>query len=174
MLKNLLVFRMALVNILLFAGVAAAASQGWVSYIYANDHSHLTYAITGVFLFCLFGAFHRAYKTSTALNKLKDANLSIHELSELREDVRKMPVKNAYLHTGLNTLTGLGICGTVIGMSIIATSIDPNNIDVGKLLTGVSVSFMCTLVAIGTAVWLEFNTRMLDTATSLLIKDAGE
>lgn len=172
MLKNLLVMRMALLNIVLFALVGAAATQGWVQYVYQNDHSHLTYGITAFFLINLIGCFFRAQKTASALNQLKDH--SYEDQMEFRRDVSKMPIKNAYLSHASSILTGLGICGTVIGMSLIATTIDPTNINVGKLLSGVSVSFMCTLVAIGHAMWLELNVTMLNTATSLLVKDAGE
>ncbi len=168
MLKNLLLYRMILFNLLGLAVLIVSFSQGWIQYVFKSDHSHITYVIAGLFIVGIVGTFHRASKVSKALNILKTGIPS----PALREDVQKMPIKNGYLHTIMESLTAIGIAGTVIGMLIMMKDLDLANPDLGQLVKNLGIAFMCTLVGVSTTVWTSFNVRMLDTATNLLIKDS--
>ena len=168
MLKNLLIYRMTLLNIIVIAALIAAATQGWTQLVFTSDHSHVTYGIATLFSIGLIGCYTRSFKVATALNNLKNGG----EVD--RADIDKMPIKNAYLSTILNSLTGLGIMGTVIGMYIMSHNVDLASANAAQtLLSNLGVAFMCTLMGIATTVWLEFNVRILDTATALLVKDAN-
>lgn len=167
MLKNLLIYRMTLFNIIVAALLVVGAFNGYTQLVFTSDHSHVTYVIAGLFLTGLLGCYARAFKVSSALNGLKSgARLD-------RKDISKMPTKNAYLSTILNSLTGLGILGTVAGMYIMSNSVDLSSDTAAQALLGnLGIAFMCTFAGIFTTIWLEFNVRMLDTATSLLVKDS--
>lgn len=169
MLNNLLIYRMLLVNFCLFLVLGYLASKGTIQYVFANDHSGITYVITGIFTVGLVGTFHRAIKTSKALNQLKEYSIENEAPVWLKNNVAKMPVKNAYLHTIMNILTGLGIIGTTIGMAAMLGQMA--NMSQDAIVHGASIAFMCTLVGLSTAIWTEINVRMLDTATNLLVKD---
>ena len=166
MLKNLLVFRIALFNIIMLALLGAAATQGWVQYVFQSDHSRISYLISGVFALTVVGTIHRAIKVGNALNSLKSGE----EVD--RREILKMPIKNAYLHTATDSLTGLAIVGTVIGMVLMTKNLDLANPNLGELVSGIGVAFMATLTGIATAMWAAVNIRMLDTATALLVKDS--
>jgi hypothetical protein len=169
MLKNLLIYRMVLTNLVGFIALIALQTQGYVTYVFANDHSHVSYLIATLFLVGLVGTFNRAWKVSEALNVIKETGPAG---PSLRATILKMPIKNGWLTTLMNSLTGIGIVGTVIGMSLMFAGLT-DGASTTEVLKGASVAFMCTLLGVGLTVWTEFNVRMLSTATDLLIKDSG-
>ena len=167
MLKNLLIYRMTLLNIIFFALLGVGATQGYTQLVFSSDHTYVTSVISGLFLVGLFGCYNRASKVAVSLNALKSDGVVD------RADVLKMPIKNAYLSTILNNLTGLGILGTVAGMYIMSHEVDLQAANAAQILLGnLGIAFMCTFAGIFTTIWLEFNVRMLDTATALLVKDS--
>lgn len=167
MLKNLLVYRMTLFNIVVFALLGAGYFMGLTQLVFTSDHTYITSVISGLFLVGLFGCYNRAAKVAVSLNALKSGEVVD------RADVAKMPIKNAYLSTILNSLTGLGILGTVAGMYIMSNEVDLSSSGASEtLLHNLGIAFMCTFAGIFTTIWLEFNVRMLDTATALLVKDS--
>lgn len=170
MLKNLLVYRLALFNFVIALLAAFGLSQGWVQYVLFNDHSKLSYLILGVLAFGLVGTFHRALKVSKTLNLVKESPLTPTGV----RDVQKMPIKNAYLHTVMDVLTGLAIVGTIVGLVLMTKQINVSDLtgSLPTVLSGVSVAFMATLSGIVSAMVLAVNVRMLDTATALLVKDS--
>lgn len=167
MLKNLLIYRMTLFNIIMFVALGAGYSLGYTQLVFTSDHTYVTSVISALFLTGLVGCYNRAAKVSTALNALKAGEKVLHA------DIAKMPIKNAYLSTILNSLTGLGILGTVAGMYIMSHNVDLAASNAAQtLLSNLGIAFMCTFAGIFTTIWLEFNVRMLDTATALLVKDS--
>lgn len=167
MLKNLLIYRMTLLNIIVFTLLGVGATQGYTQLVFTSDHTYITSVISGLFLVGLFGCYNRASKVAVSLNALKSGE------AVDKNDIAKMPVKNAYLSTILNSLTGLGILGTVAGMYIMSHEVDLSSANAAQTLLGnLGIAFMCTFAGIFTTIWLEFNVRMLDTATALLVKDS--
>ena len=49
-LHNLLLYRFILVQIVAFGGVGYAISEGWAADLYGGDTTHLTWAITALFI----------------------------------------------------------------------------------------------------------------------------
>lgn len=167
MLKNLLIYRMFLFNVVMFALLGVGYFMGFTQLVFTSDHTYVTSVIAGLFLLGLVGSFNRAIKVGEALNTLKTGG------KVDRADILKMPIKNAYLSTILNSLTGLGILGTVAGMYIMSHNVDLQSANAAQALLGnLGIAFMCTFAGISTTIWLEFNVRMLDTATALLVKDS--
>jgi len=167
MLKNLLIYRMTLLNIIFFALLGVGYTLGYTQLVFTSDHTYITSVISGLFLVGLVGCYSRASKVAVALNNLKSGE----EVN--RADISKMPIKNAYLSTILNSLTGLGILGTVAGMYIMSHEVDLTASNAAQILLGnLGIAFMCTFAGIFTTIWLEFNVCMLNTATALLVKDS--
>lgn len=177
MLKNLLIYRIALFNIAMVALMGLFATKGWIQYVFANDHSRISFGIAALLVVGLVGCFHRATKVSKALNTLKSGEVSLGRgayTTDFQKDIAKMPIKNRYLHILLDTFTGLAIIGTLIGLVLMASSINTSDLQgsLPAVLKNVSVAFMATLTGITAAMWLAVPVCMLDTATALLVKDS--
>lgn len=174
MLKNLLLYRMTLTNLMVLAVIITTLSQGWLQLVFKSDTSHLTYAIAGLYAIGVIGCFHRATKVSQALNLLKTKrSWSGEEKKEFQNDVAKMPIKNGYLHTITENLTSVGLAGTIIGLMIMFRGLNLDAPSFPDLVQHMGTAFMCALSGVTTTALMAFNVRMLDTATNLLIKDAG-
>jgi hypothetical protein len=72
MLKNLLLFRLAILNLAGFAVAAWAWQLGYIEAVYAGDESRITLVITTLFAGGLASAWVRAQKVSRLLDLSKE------------------------------------------------------------------------------------------------------
>ena len=192
--RHLLLLRFALVNILAFGLVGAAAGQGWIDQLLAAEGSSYSIAIVLVFAAGLILSGHRASQLSQALNEVKRFELdgALPAPAYLRAAARADGQSRALLASTLklklvariapvkhiaNSLVLLGLIGTVIGFIIALAGVDPEAAAdvssigpmVSTLIDGMSVALHTTLVGSVLNVWLMVNYRLVESGTVRLL-----
>lgn len=167
-LENLLIQRLAVINLCATAAVVYGWQLGFVQMVYAADSSYICYAITALFAVGLLSVFQRALKVSHALNATK---------ADKKPDINgaKFTAKGDFIADIAQWLAVLGLVGTVVGFIIALNNInvdgDPKAM-VAQLIGGMAVAFYTTLAGGVTGLWLELNNRILRTATACMVEDA--
>jgi len=192
--SHLLILRFALINIVAFALLAAAALQGLVEKVIVSDQTYLTVAIAGVFLAGLAVCTARVWETSRNLDDAKNfdplrQSRAAEYLALLRGrsgDSRSILAATMRLSLSqrisivrqtANSLVLLGLIGTVIGFIIALSGVDPDHASdvkaitpmVSTLIQGMSTALYTTLVGAVLNVWLMVNYHLLAGGTVKLI-----
>lgn len=169
MLRNLLIYRLVLLNALGFAGVAWAAIHGYVGMVFADEKTGIGYALVALFAFGLVSTAIRAWKVSHALNALKAGRWV---------DGSKFAIKQAFIGDIATWLVTGGLIGNIVGFAVAVQGLDLSGgqdaalAAIGQMLGGMKVAFYTTLLGTLLGLWIDVNRRMLDTATALLAMDA--
>ena len=193
-LKYLLLLRFGILNLVAFALLGAAWAQGFIAKVINADITNMVILICLVFLVGLFFAGHRLLKVSKQLNAAY--NFDINQSSRASDFIKLTKGKNAasrnniaqamrlklfsrivYIKYIANSLTILGLIGTVLGFIIALSGVDPDvaanpsaiSPMVAQLIEGMSVALYTTLVGSILSVWLGLVYQMLTTGTSNLI-----
>jgi MotA/TolQ/ExbB proton channel family len=200
--RYLLLLRFVLANAVAFALLGAAAGQGWIQAILADDQGGLCRAIVAVFLVGLVWSAHRAVQLSRELNDLERfiafpgsaapaylASAIDHPADSralLASSLRlRLASRIASIRHIANSLVMLGLIGTVVGFIIalagvrpeVASDINAIGPMVSILIGGMSVALYTTLVGSVLHVWLMVNVRLLEGGTVKLLTatiEAGE
>ena len=198
-LKYLLLLRFGLVNLVAFALLGAAWAQGLVAKVINADVTNMVVLICVVFLIGLILAGYRLWKVSKQLNAAY--NFNPKERSRAADFIKKTKGKNATSRANIaqalrlklfsrivhiryisNSLTVLGLIGTVLGFIIALSGVDPDVASnpsaispmVAQLIEGMSVALYTTLVGSILSVWLGLIYQMLATGTSNLVSQIIE
>lgn len=198
-LKYLLLLRFGLVNLVAFALLGAAWAQGLVAKVINADVTNMVVLICVVFLIGLILAGYRLWKVSKQLNAAY--NFNPKERSRASDFLTKTKGKNATSRANIaqalrlklfsrivhiryisNSLTVLGLIGTVLGFIIALSGVDPDVASnpsaispmVAQLIEGMSVALYTTLVGSILSVWLGLIYQMLATGTSNLVSQIIE
>ena len=198
-LKYLLLLRFGLVNLVAFALLGAAWAQGLVAKVINADVTNMVILICVVFLIGLILAGYRLWKVSKQLNAAY--NFNKNERSRASDFLKKTKGKNATSRANIaqalrlklfsrivhiryisNSLTVLGLIGTVLGFIIALSGVDPDVASnpsaispmVAQLIEGMSVALYTTLVGSILSVWLGLIYQMLATGTSNLVSQIIE
>jgi hypothetical protein len=193
-LKYLLLLRFGLVNLIAFALLGVAWAQGLIAKVINADVTNMVVLICVVFLIGLILAGYRLWKVSKQLNAAY--NYNANESSRAADFLSKTKGKNASSRANLtqalklklfsriihiryiaNSLTILGLIGTVLGFIIALSGVDPDVASnpsaispmVAQLIEGMSVALYTTLVGSILSVWLGLIYQMLATGTSNLV-----
>lgn len=196
--------RILLVNLLGFAGVAAAYFQEYLSFLFEADTSGISYGIAGVFVIGLFFALVRAWQFGRELDAIKayragvdDGSWRVHDYLDytahanvhapLVADSLKIKLTNRVriVKFVAESLVVLGLIGTVIGFIVALQGVDPSvggNVDaiapmIATLLEGMAIALHTTLIGSVLALWLGLNVVILQTAVANLYAEivlAGE
>ena len=193
-LKYLLLLRFGIVNLVAFALLGAAWAQGLVAKVINADVTNMVILICVVFLIGLVLAGYRLWKVSKQLNAAYNYNPD--EPSRTADFLSKTKGKNASSRSNIaqalklklfsrivhiryiaNSLTVLGLIGTVLGFIIALSGVDPDIASnpsaispmVAQLIKGMSVALYTTLVGSILSVWLGLVYQMLITGTSNLV-----
>ena len=172
-LRNLLVYRLAIFNILCLVAFAWAWQRGFVADMYLPDRSYMTYAASVMFVIGTASAFARAIKISGLLNRLKSGD-------PIDINGPKTIEKQAHLDDIGSLIVTIGLTGTAIGVVMMLHSFqagsltDPAKVaeTAAMLGEGVGTAFRSTIVSAIAWMWHVVNIRMLKTATVALIEDA--
>lgn len=175
MLKNLLIYRLVIFNILCGVGVVWAWQRGFVTDMFAHDGSRMTYAAAALFGAGTLSLFWRAFKISSILNRIKAGEM-------VQVNSAKLIEKNAHLDDIGDLIVTIGLTGTAIGVVMMLHSFNPESLsDPSKVVetatmlgNGIGTAFRSTIVS--AIVWMVHivNLRMLKTATVLMIADARD
>ena len=198
-LKYLLLLRFGLVNLVAFALLGAAWAQGLVAKVINADVTNMVVLICAIFLIGLILAGYRLWKVSKQLNAAY--NYNPEERSRAADFLKKTKGKNATSRSNIaqalrlklfsrivhiryisNSLTVLGLIGTVLGFIIALSGVDPDVASnpsaispmVAQLIEGMSVALYTTLVGSILSVWLGLIYQMLATGTSNLVSQIIE
>ncbi len=193
-LKYLLLLRFGLVNLVAFALLGAAWAQGLVAKVINADITNMVLLICSVFIVGLVLAGYRLWKVSKQLNAAY--NFNPKEKSRASDFMSKTKGKDASSRANItqalklklfarivhiryiaNSLTILGLIGTVLGFIIALSGVDPDVASnpsaispmVAQLIEGMSVALYTTLVGAILSVWLGLIYQMLATGTSNLV-----
>ena len=142
-LKYLLLLRFGLVNLLAFALLGAAWAQGLVAKVINADVTNMVLLICTVFITGLILAGYRLWKVSQQLNATY--NFNPKEKSEPPDFLKQTKGKDAPSRANItqalklklfsrivhiryiaNSLTVLGLIGTVLGFIIALSGVDPD------------------------------------------------
>ena len=198
-LKYLLLLRFGLVNLVAFALLGAAWAQGLVAKVINADVTNMVILICAIFLIGLILAGYRLWKVSKQLNAAY--NYNPEKRSRAADFLTKTKGKNATSRANIaqalrlklfsrivhiryisNSLTVLGLIGTVLGFIIALSGVDPDVASnpsaispmVAQLIEGMSVALYTTLVGSILSVWLGLIYQMLATGTSNLVSQIIE
>lgn len=170
MLKNLLFYRLLIVNALAAVMVIWGFSTGYIQNLISGETRGLPYAMAALFLVGFTSTFIRASKVSNGLNTLKIDGAC---------DASKMAIKNAHIGDIGSWLVTLGLIGNIVGFTMAVSKIDlsggPDQAmhAIGAMMEGMKFAFNNTLIGTALGLWTLVNHRLLTTATSLLEKDAA-
>lgn len=163
-----LLYRLLILNAFGGAGLAWAWSEGFVQMVYKADASRICIAIAAVFCFAMFAVWREAFKISRLLDRHKSGEA-------LSLNAEKMMAKADHIFDFPDYLKGLGLFGTVVGLIMGLHGIDQTTgteAIIWQLLEGLSVAFFTTAVGWVFGTWIEFNARLINTATVSLLEDA--
>ena len=167
MLRNLLLFRLAILNACGAAALVWAWSQGFVQMVFAGDSSGTTYGIVGLFVLGLLSVFRRAVKVSRELDHMKAGTAN-------PVNGVKFIAKGEHIADIAQWCAVLGLTGTVIGFIMALYGLDINGDPkamIAHLIDGMSVAFFTTLAGGLCGMWLELCNRILLTAAHCMIED---
>lgn len=176
MLRNLLIYRFLIINLLALLGGFIAWDRGWIQSIYLNDFTYITWAITGLFVVTWLTTLRRVFGIGNTLNMIKIKRLWI--INKSQEDKAWAKVK--WLRDASGWLVGLGLLGTIIGFSHSLTGVDSGSLAtsegvsgaIGPLMEGMRVALNTTIAGSIFSMWNDVNQRMLRTAMTCAIADS--
>ena len=189
-----LILRFALINLLGFALLGIAATQGFITQVIAADRTYLSVVIFAVFVAGLVLCGWKIWRTSRELNLVRNFNPLVPSkaaeyLAKLRgssSDSRailagtlrlKLSQGIAVVRQTAGSLVLLGLIGTVIGFIIALSGVDPETASdvsavapmISTLISGMSTALYTTLVGSILNIWLMINHQLLASGTVKLI-----
>jgi hypothetical protein len=179
MLKNLLLYRMGIVNITMAALVGYLGHKGYLAMALAGDPTGITVLIAVLFLVLSSSMARRAWKTSKGMNFLKGATEAQLRVPPKGKPWTKRMAKIKHLRDGSTWLAGLGLIGTMVGFVMALNGLDVGSLTelsgvqamIPQMMTGMKVALFTSLAGLGFGMWNEVNYRMLSTATECLCED---
>jgi len=192
--KSVLLLRYALLNVVAFAMLGVAWSQGYVNKVMQADQTYLCVIIFIVFLIGLGICTVKIIQTSIETDALKTSeglrapaiagllvpNQGVHSPKQISGSARLVLAhRNSVVRHLGNTLVLLGLIGTVLGFIIALSGVDPDKAGdvstiapmVSTLIQGMSTALYTTLVGSVLNVWLMANFQMLSSGTVKLVDD---
>lgn len=179
--QGTLLLRYLVVNITGVAILCAAWLQGWLDFALNTDGTRLSLVIVAAFAVGLGLAGHRIWRLDRASAAGGVAALGYGQTSldavRLRLGDEIGTVRNI-----ANALVFLGMIGTVIGFIIALSAIDPAAAAdprkvanmVAKLVDGMGIALITTLVGAVLHLWLSINYRLLAGGATRLLADCVE
>ena len=164
--RSLLVLRYILLNVIAFALLGVAWSQGYVHMVIDADQTYLSVVIFLVFVVGLVLCTQKLWQTNSEIDALKtpeglQSKAVSHLLVQNHEGagisgsmrLRLSHRISVVKHLG-NTLVLLGLIGTVLGFIIALSGVDPETASdvnsiapmVSKLIQGMSTALYTTLI----------------------------
>jgi len=174
MLNHLLVYRLVIFNSLGLGLFAWAWQRGFVADMFGKDSSYMTYVAAALFILGSISCFARARKVGAILNVMKKGMMP-------QVNGVKFEAKAAHLDDIGDLIVTIGLTGTAIGVVMMLHSFSAGSLsDPAKIVEtatalgdGVGTAFRSTIVSAIAWCWHLVNLRMLKTATSLMLSDAG-
>ena len=179
MLKNLLLYRLAVVNTTLAALFGYLGYKGYLAMALAGDPTGITIAVAALFLVVTASMLKRAWKTAEGMNWLKTATPVQLRVAPTGKPWTKRMAKIKHVKDASTWLAGLGLIGTMVGFVMALNGLDVGSLTelsgvqamIPQMMTGMKVALFTSLAGLGFGMWNEVNYRMLATATECLNED---
>lgn len=192
--RSLLLLRYILLNVVAFALLGVAWSQGYVHKVVSADQTYLSVVIFLVFIVGLVLCSQKLWQTNKEIDALKaPEGIGSENIAHLLVQNNNKPTISGSMRLRLshrisvvrhlgNTLVLLGLIGTVLGFIIALSGVDPDTASdvnsiapmVSRLIQGMSTALYTTLIGSIFNVWLMANFQMLSSGTVQLISDIQE
>ena len=168
MAKGQVLLRFLVLNISGFALLFAAWLQGWVSQLISGDGTRISAGIAVVFLGGLGLTALRALKIDRAVSAGSAAPLG-YGLTSIDAIRIRLGEELGTVRNIANALVFLGLIGTVVGIVIALSAVDPDAVAdpakvapmVAELVDGMGVALTTTLVGAVLHLWLSMNYRLI-------------
>ncbi len=179
MLKHLLLFRFIIFNTLMSGMMAWFISKGWLGLVLAADPTGISLSIMVLFSLTFLSTVRQLWK----IGKDKDAAKNNNVINEppLYKRILKRSIKLRSIKLSAETMTVLGIIGTVVGFIVAFTIQDASmlaSIDVGSMpgvifgmIKGMSIALYTTLTGAIFGLWTTWNHAMIKDAVDILKVD---
>ena len=185
----LLLYRFSIVNIVGVALLGLAGAQGWIARLVAADPTGLVFVIFGVFAVGLALCGYKLFKTSGALDRLRNGGDEAARFAQAQAGTRPELMAEALkarlfsritvIRQFAGALVVLGLIGTVAGFIIALSGVSAEEAGtlaavqpmISTLISGMSVALYTTLEGAVLSLWLTVNYRMLATGTSTLYSE---
>jgi len=192
--RSLLMLRYILLNVIAFALLGVAWSQGYVHKVVSADQTYLSVVIFLVFIVGLVLCTQKLWQTNSEIDALKTPEglqsksvshllVQNNDASSISGSMRlRLSHRISVVRHLANTLVLLGLIGTVLGFIIALSGVDPETASdvnsiapmVSRLIQGMSTALYTTLIGSIFNVWLMANFQMLSSGTVQLISDIQE
>lgn len=169
MLNNLLIYRVMVLNLVIFCGVVWALANGYIQILFEGETTGIGYAMVLVAAVAFAAFLVRVWKTSKAMNDVK---------AGVWVDVRKFSIKSSFVGSVAVWLVTLGLIGNILGFSIAVESLDLTGgtdaalAAISGMIAGMKVAFYTTLIGTSLGLWLAVNGHILRVAIALLKIDS--
>ena len=165
MLKNLLLYRLLIINAIGASLVVWAWSNGRIDGAFSGDAALFCSGMSAIFIGSLFSTFIRASKVSEGLNDIKEG---------LTVDASKFSIKNSHIGYAGAVIVAVSLIGNVDGMTTALQGfISADQQQKAELMAvGMAVAFSVTKIGLALGTWTGVNFQILKTATALLVMDA--
>lgn len=179
MLKNLLLYRLAIFNILMVALLGYIGYEGWIAMALAADPTGICAIIALIFAVTFGSSANQAWGTAKGLNFMKGLTDRQRRVPPEGKPWTKRMVKIEHIHAAAGWMAYIGLIGTMIGFLLALGAIDPAsmataagvNALVPKMMASMGVAIWTTLTGAFFGFWTEVNHMMIRTATHCLAED---
>lgn len=181
MLKNLLIFRLVVLNVFGLAALIWAWFAGHIQTLIDGDVSGILYMLIALFSVGMFSLFSRALKVTRGMNELK--SITIGGRTKFVNSVKFLE-RGEHISDIAIWLVRIGLIGNVVGFAIALHSAGTNAdaLVTGdgllklmvQMMDGMRVAFYTTLVGGAFSLWLDVNRRILKTVTVSYLEDSND
>lgn len=185
-LGNLLLYRFVIFNTLMGSFMAWLASKGYVGLLIASDPTGISLGIMVLFGFTFISTLRQLWKVTKEKNRIKDKEFIYNAGPGAWKDKLKGALKRLIKLRGIklaaDTMSMLGIIGTVVGFIVAFSVADPTAIigtDIGSMaatvlgmVKGMSIALYTTLTGAILGVWTTWNHAMIKDAVDILKVDS--
>lgn len=179
MFRNHLLYRLLIFDVCATAALVWGTAAGFVWPMFETDTSRISFIIVAVFLIGKASLFQRVIKVSRLKNDIKGVSgMPTGKRWDLLSSIKSASfvAKQEHLMDFVEAVAILGLVGTLIGLAMVIQSLDPTAdyaAAIEQIKTGGSIAVNTSIVGAIAGLWLNVGRRMLLTATTTMLADAG-
>lgn len=162
--KNILLYRYTLFNILCIAWLSATEWQsGWFSAMVNSDTTYVSQFICAVFL----AVWGMTSLTMSRLNRDSNRFMGLMQVDDMRGTVRESELE--WIERAAVWMVILGLLGTIRGLQLSLEGVNSGNLAslegikslAVQMITGLRIELKTTLIGIGAGLWTEINYTLM-------------
>ena len=172
--RHHLLYRLLIFDVCATAALVWGLAAGFVWPLFETDTSRISFAIVAVFLIGKASLFQRVAKVSRLKNSLKGGITAWDPIRKIKP--ASFQAKQEHLGDMVEAVAILGLVGTLVGLAMVIQSLDPTAdyaAAIEQIKEGGSIAVNTSIVGAIAGLWLNVGRRMLATATTTMLADAG-